>query len=73
MVKLLCRQKGKTIDESTVIGVEEGGLYKLKGNMYSSLKTSTINPCELWQRILAHVNYKAFPIVSKVVTGQPEI
>ena len=26
--------KGKTIDDVVVIGVEEGGLYKLKGHVY---------------------------------------
>jgi transposase InsO family protein len=30
------------------------------------------NPCELWHRILAHINYKALPYVRKVVTGLPE-
>ena len=59
--------KGKTTDD------EEEGLYKLKGHSDSSLTTSTINPCELWQRILAHVNYKALEIVRKVVTGLSEI
>ena len=65
--------KGKTIDDATVIGVEEGGLYKLKGLTDSALTGSTISPCELWHRRLAHVNCKAFTIVSKVVTGLPEI
>ena len=62
--------KGKSINDVVMIG-EEGGLYKLKGHSYSSLIESTINPCELWHRRLAHVNYKALPIVSKVVTGLP--
>jgi len=65
--------KGKTIDDAVEIGVEEGGLYKLKGHTNSALTTSTINPSELWHRRLAHVHYKAIPIVSKVVTGLPEI
>ena len=65
--------KGKTIDDATVIGVKEGGLYRLKGHTDSTLTTSTISPCELWHRRISHVNYKALPIVSKVVTGLPEI
>ena len=60
--------KGKTIDDATVIGVEEGGLYKLKGQTDSTLTFSIVIPCELWSRRLAHVNYKSFPIVRKVVT-----
>ena len=39
--------KGKTIDDVVVIGVEEGGIYKLKEHTDSSLTTITINPCEL--------------------------
>ena len=71
--EVLMWPKGKKIADSTVIGVKEGGLYKLKGNTYSTLTSCTINPCELWHRILAHVNYKSLPIVSKVVTSLPEI
>ena len=65
--------KGKKIDDATVIGVKEGGIYKLKGHIDLALIASTISPCELWHRRLAHVNYKSFPIVSKVVTGLLEI
>ena len=44
----------------------------MKGHVHSTLMTSTISPCELWHRRLAHIHYKALPIVSKVVTGLPE-
>ena len=33
---------------------------------------STKIPCELWNRRLAHINYKALPYVSKVVIGLPK-
>ena len=69
--KFLMWTKGKIIDDEVEIGVEEGGLYNLKGHTNSSLTTSTINPSELWHRRLVHVHYKAIPIVSKVVTGLP--
>ena len=65
--------KGKTIDDAVEIGVEEGVLYKLKGHVDSTLETSTINPCELWHRMLAYVHNKDVPIVSKVMSGLPEI
>ena len=61
--ELLMWPKVKKIDDAVVIRVEEG-IYKLKGH---------IDSCELWHIRLAHVNYKALPIVSKVVTGLPEI
>ena len=70
--KVLMWTKGKTIDDAIEIGVEEG-LYKLKGHTDSALTASTINPSELWHRRLAHVHYKAIPIVSKVVTSLPKI
>ena len=63
--------KGKTIDDVVEIGVEEGGLYKLKGHEDSTLETSTINPCELWNIRLAHIHYKDIPIVIKVAISLP--
>ena len=63
--------KGRIIDDAFVIGVEGGGHYKLKWHTDSALIASTISPCELWHKILAHVNYKALPIVIKVVTCLP--
>jgi hypothetical protein len=57
------------MEEAIIIGKEEGGLYKLKAH---SEAAHTENPCELWHRRLAHINYKALPYVSKAVTGLPE-
>ena len=53
---VLMWSKGKTIDNSIVIGVEEGGLYKLKRHIDLALTTSAISPCELWHIRLSHVN-----------------
>jgi hypothetical protein len=39
--------KGKTIEDAIVIGIEEGGLYKLKGHSDVALTHSTESPCEL--------------------------
>jgi hypothetical protein len=64
--------KGKTIEDAVVIGTEEGGLYKLKGHSDVALTHSTKSPCELWYRILDHINYKALPYVRKVVTCLPK-
>ena len=36
-----------TIDDAVEIGIEEAGIYKLKGHADSDLTTSIINPCEL--------------------------
>ena len=69
--EVLMWSKGKTIEDTVVIGIEEGGLYKLKGHSDVALTHSIEIPCELWHRRLAHINYKALPYVSKVVTSLP--
>jgi hypothetical protein len=71
--EVLMWAKGKTMEEAIVIGKEEGGLYKLKGHSEAAMTHSIENPCELWHRILSHINYKALPYVSKAVTGLPEL
>jgi hypothetical protein len=70
--EVLMWPKGKTMEETIVIGKDEGGLYKLKGHSEATLTHSIENSCELWHRRLAHINYKALPYVSKAVTGLPE-
>ena len=71
--EVLMWPRGKSIDDVVVIGVQEGGLYKLKGHSNSTLVHSTITLIELWHRRFVHIHYKALLIVSKMVTGLPEI
>ena len=71
--EVLMWPKGKPIYDAVLIGVEEGGLYKLKGHTYSILTTISINLCALWHKRLAYVNCKTLPIVRKVVTCIPGI
>ena len=66
-------RKGKTINDVVVIGEQEGGLYKLKGYLEQDLVHDTVEPNELFHRRLAHVNYRALPLASKVVEGLLEI
>ena len=58
---------------TVVIREQEGGLYKLKGQPKQALVHDPIEPSELWHRRLAHVHYRALPLVSKAVEGLPEI
>ena len=51
--------KGMTIDDVVVIGEQEGGLYKLKGQPEQYLVHDSLEPNELWHRRLAHVHYRA--------------
>ena len=64
--------KGKTIDDAVVIGEQEGGLYKFKGHLEQALIHDTVEANELWNRMLAHVHYKALPIASKSIEGLPK-
>jgi hypothetical protein len=65
--------KGETLKEEIVIGNEENGLYKLKGHSEAAMTHAIENSCELWYRILAHINYKVLPYICKAVTGLPEL
>jgi hypothetical protein len=65
--------KGKSFNDAIVIGVQEGGLYKLKGHSETTLVHNTVNPRELWHIRLAHLHYKALSIMSKMVIELPEI
>ena len=69
--EVLIWSNGKTIEDAIVIGIEEGGLYKLKGHPDVASTHSIEIPCELWHRKLAHIKYKALPYVGKVVTVLP--
>jgi hypothetical protein len=70
--QVLMWPRGKTLADAVVIGVEEG-LYKLKRHSDSAMVHDIVNPSELWHRRFAHLHYKALPVVSKMVTGLPEI
>ena len=61
--------KGKTIDDAVVIGEQEGGIYKLKGQPEQAWVHDLVEPNELWKRRLAHVHYRALPFASKDVEG----
>jgi hypothetical protein len=72
-IQTICARKEKIqFDSLWKECVQEGGLYKLKGHSDASLTHSIESPCELWHRRLAHINYKALPYVSKIVTGLPD-
>ena len=71
--QVLMWPKGKTIGEVVVIGEQEGGLYKLKGQPKQALVHDSGEPNEIWHRRLAHVHYRALPPASKDVEGLPEI
>jgi hypothetical protein len=61
------------IDSATVIGVREGGLYRLLGRATQTLVYDNIILCELWHRRFAHLHYRALPTLKRMVTGLPEL
>ena len=65
--------KGKTIDHAVVNGEQEGGLYKLKGQLEKALVHDLVEPNELWHRSLAHVHYRELPLASKDAESLPEM
>ena len=73
MVNFLCGQRQKTIDDAVVIGEQEGGLYKLKGQLEKALVHESVEPNELWHRRLEHLHYRELSLASKFVEGILEI
>ena len=69
--QVLMWPKEKSFDDVVVIGEQEGGLYKLKGQPEQALVHDSIEPNELWHRRLSHVHYRALPLASKAVEGLP--
>ena len=71
--QVLMWPKGKNVDDAAMIGVQDGGLYKLKGQAEQATIHSTMNPSKIWHRIFDHIHYKYFPIIINMVTCLPEI
>ena len=71
--QVLMWPKGNTIDDAIVIGKQEGGLYKLKGQPKQALVHDSVEPNEIWHRRLAHVHYRELPLARKAIEGLLEI
>ena len=69
--QVLMWTKGNTIDDAIVIGEQEGGLYRLKGQPEQDCVHDSVEPNEIWHRRLSHVHYRALPLASKAIEGIP--
>ena len=69
--KALMWSYNKNMSSTIVIGIQEGGLYKVSRQVVQALAHEMINPCELWHRRFGHLNYDAFPGLQNMVTGMP--
>ena len=71
--QVLMWPKGNTLDNAIVIGEQDGGLYKLKGQPEQALVHESIEPSELWNQRLTHVHWRALPMERKEVIVLLEI
>ena len=53
--------KDENLSSALVIGIQEGGLYKLPAQSMHALVHDSINPSELWHRRFGHLHFKALP------------
>ena len=61
----------RNIDTAIVIGVREGGIYKVPRNIISSMTHHTINPCDLSHRSLGHLHFRPLSGLQRMVKGMP--
>jgi hypothetical protein len=59
------------LSSAIMIGVREGGLYKVPGRPIHALVHSTVSPCEVWHRRFGHLHFRALPSLQKMVSGMP--
>ena len=71
--QVLMWPKGKSFDDAVVIREQEGGLYKLKGQLEQDLVHDSVEPNEIWHRRIAHVHYGALPLARKAIEGLLEM
>ena len=65
--QVLMWPRGNTINDAIVIGEQEGGLYKLKGQPEQDLVHNSVEPNEVWHRRLSYVHYRALPLARKLL------
>jgi hypothetical protein len=59
----------ESMSSTMTIRAQEGGLYKVTGQVIQALAHEMINHCELWHKRFGHLNYNALPGLQKMVTG----
>ena len=58
---------------ASVIGVREGGLYKVTNHFAHALVHSIVGPNEFWHRRFNRLHFKALPRLQFMVRGMPPI
>ena len=70
--KALLWPKDKDLSSTIVIGVREGGLYKVPSYLIQALIHDAVNPSVLQHQRFGHLHYRALPSLQKMVTGMPD-
>ena len=61
--------KNKDLKFAVVIGVREGGLYKVPRKFIQAMIHNIVSPCNMWHRRLGHLHFKVLPQLQKRVKG----
>jgi hypothetical protein len=69
--KALLWPKHEDLNSASVIGVREGGLYKVPVKLIQAMIHDMVSPCELWHTILGHLHFKVLPGLQNMVKGMP--
>jgi hypothetical protein len=67
--QVLAWPKGLSLNLVEVIGTRDGSLYKLTGQPTQVLVHDNDSLCELWNKRLGHLHYRALPVLRKMVIG----
>jgi hypothetical protein len=54
------------------IGVRDGNLYRLKGQLVQALMHIIESLCELWNKRMGHLHHKSLPLLRQMVIGIPD-
>jgi hypothetical protein len=67
--KALMWPSNESMSSTMIIRSQEGGLYKVTGQVIQALAHEMINPRELWHKKFGHLNYNALLGLQKMVTS----
>ena len=68
---MLLWPKNTSLNFSSMIGVREGGVYKVPRKFIKAIIHDTVNPCSLWHRRFGHLHFQVLPGLQKMVKGMP--
>jgi hypothetical protein len=70
--KVLVCPEESSLDTSMSIGVRKGNLYSLQVKSVQALLHDSDSLCELWNKKMGHLHYRALLIMREIVTDLPD-